>query len=823
MPRHLLLLLSLVVLNAAAQAQPVVRTVLNAADTSPALCPGVAATILGTGLGPAQTTQTTVAGLSVTVGGKAAFVIFSSATQLAVQLPVDAVVGQTTLIVQYQGQSSTPFTVQISEVAPAFFTATIGGATLVTAVRPDFSLVSVQNPLYPGDLAEIFATGLGATTPQVPTGVTGVGTTANKVTVTVSGVSAQVLFSGLTSPAEYQVSIIIPAGLSPGLHPITVTVAGVTSAPAQLPTAIAGLAVSQTGFTFQAVQGGGTPSPTTLRILNGSSLTANYTVTASTVSGGSGWLSVTPSSGAVAPGQNAPISVSVNPGSLAPGDYYGSITVDAPGVPNAPQFVSVVLNVSGPTVNPGPVVDPTGLVFVSVLGGTAPSAQSVRITDLTNRPSPFTVTGTVLGNQNWFTFSPANGTVAPNQPATVSVTPNITGLAAGVYRGALVMQFPQDNTARSIDLLLVVTPVVNPSAAAPLEVSGSPAGPACKPTALLPVFRSLGSNFSTSVGWPANIEVRVVDDCGSPLKAGTVTATFSNNDPALSLISNSDGNWTGTWAAVNPRTSSLTVTATAVATDASLHGTAQVGGAAQANPNVPIVAANGMVSAGSYSTTALPSPGELVAVFGLQMADGAESASALPLKTAMQGATLTMSGRPLPLVFTSAGQINAQVPYDLPPGTTVQLVAQHGARLSVPQPVTIGGAEPAIFSTDLTGKGQGHIYVIPGPGVQVLANASAPAKAGDVLQIYCTGLGPVAPAATAGSATPSDALRNTVTAVTLTIGGVNAPVAFAGLTPGFTGLYQINATVPAGVSAGQVPVVVTVGAFSGPTVTMAIK
>src|ERR1700736_2760457 len=100
-----------------------------------------------------------------------------------------------------------------------------------------------------------------------------------------------------------------------------------------------------------------------------------------------------------------------------------------------------------------------------------------------------------------------------------------------------------------------------------------------------------------------------------------------------------------------------------------------------------------------------PSPGELVAIFGINLANGSQSAPSLPLSDQMQGTELFLAGRPLPLVYISPNQINAMMPYGITPGSTYQLVATRGNRLALPQPVTVAAAEPAIFTTTANGLG----------------------------------------------------------------------------------------------------------------------
>src|SRR5262249_15029320 len=145
----------------------------------------------------------------------------------------------------------------------------------------------------------------------------------------------------------------------------------------------------------------------------------------------------------------------------------------------------------------------------------------------------------------------------------------------------------------------------------------------------------------------------------------------------------------------------------------------------------------------------------------------------------------------------------------LPLNEELPLVVRRGDRISAPVNVILAPAHPAIFTRDLSGKG---------PGIFADANfrlidAANPARAGSVLITLMTGLGEV-------EGSPGRARLP----VTMTIGGVPAEVAYAGLAPGFAGIYQVNATVPEGVPGGDaVPVVVKAGDYVSAPVTLVVR
>ncbi|MCH7979681.1 MAG: hypothetical protein IH935_11995 [Acidobacteria bacterium] len=375
-----------------------------------------------------------------------------------------------------------------------------------------------------------------------------------------------------------------------------------------------------------------------------------------------------------------------------------------------------------------------------------------------------------------------------------------------------------DGTVRTANLLLVlVSGGVTTQRRPPTAQQNH-----CTSTELLPVFTLLGNQFNVSAAWPIPIETRVVDDCGEPLRAGSVVAVFSNGDLPLSLVPLRNGRWSGTWQPRNAA-SQVRITVTAEIPGTSVQGTVQIRGGLRANPNVPQVGAGAVVSAASFAQQVPASPGSLISIFGVKMAEGTGAADALPLATQLAGTTVVLGGQSLPLLFASEGQINAMVPYDIATNTEHQLVVQRGSRFTVPEPVTVAPAQPAVFTLNQSGQGQGLVFVATAT-TQVLADGSNPAKANDVVVIWCSGLGALDQTVVAGEAAPFFPPARTVDPVTVTIGDVDAPVQFAGLAPGFTGLYQVNAVVPAGVTPGDdVPVVLNVAGQTSPTVTMAVQ
>jgi uncharacterized protein (TIGR03437 family) len=231
---------------------------------------------------------------------------------------------------------------------------------------------------------------------------------------------------------------------------------------------------------------------------------------------------------------------------------------------------------------------------------------------------------------------------------------------------------------------------------------------------------------------------------------------------------------------------------------------------------VAILADAPMLNGASFQASI--APGAIVSIFGTEMALGPQSASAAPLPTNLNGTSVLFNGIPLPLFYVSSSQVNAQVPFEVAAGQAA-IALVRGTSISAVKQVTVSPVSPGIFTVNQSGSGAG---VVTHANFS-LVNASSPAKAGEYLSIFCTGLGALQPPVPTGGVAPMPPPLVTAS-VNAAIGGVPARVTFAGAAPGFVGLYQVNVQVAPGTPSGsQQPLELHVNGLPANTVTVAVQ
>jgi uncharacterized protein (TIGR03437 family) len=204
--------------------------------------------------------------------------------------------------------------------------------------------------------------------------------------------------------------------------------------------------------------------------------------------------------------------------------------------------------------------------------------------------------------------------------------------------------------------------------------------------------------------------------------------------------------------------------------------------------------------------------GSLASAFGSFLVSSLTTAASGALPTTLGGVSLQFDGGlQAPLMVVSGNQINFQMPWELAGENEALISVQVEGQSSQPVLAPLAPFAPGLFSTNGAGTGQGAIL----DSSYRLVDSSNPATAGStVIQIYCTGLGPVTNRPPTGLPPLAGQLSETTTTPTVTIGGAVATVLFSGLAPGTVGIYQVNAIVPASSSKGAaVPVAMAFGPF----------
>jgi uncharacterized protein (TIGR03437 family) len=224
-------------------------------------------------------------------------------------------------------------------------------------------------------------------------------------------------------------------------------------------------------------------------------------------------------------------------------------------------------------------------------------------------------------------------------------------------------------------------------------------------------------------------------------------------------------------------------------------------------PNRPSISS--VVSTADQASPA--ATGGLITIHGSNLS-GSSQGSGFPLATSLGSACFTVNGELLPLYYVSPGMVNAQVPYDIVGGAAITVRSPAG--VSDPFSLQVQAVAPAVFLNTTANPGS-SIPFITRVANGLLVTPSNPVHRGDTLQIYLTGMGQTTPPATAGVAAPGTPVESVNVPPVVTIGGANATVTSANLTPGEAGVYQVQVSVPMNAPIGlSLPLTISQGGSS---------
>jgi uncharacterized protein (TIGR03437 family) len=382
-----------------------------------------------------------------------------------------------------------------------------------------------------------------------------------------------------------------------------------------------------------------------------------------------------------------------------------------------------------------------------------------------------------IGYPGWVTVSPSDVATGTGLVAyAVSPNPNSAARAGAIWIAGKSLTVNQSGVVCSLG-------------AAPRSVSVAASG-------LTGDNLTVTSN-APDCGWSAvaNVPWILVSEGGAGIGGGTVTYTVGVNTGGL-------------------RTGTITVAGQKVYVNQ-----AASGGSVSSLASLSV---GGIVNAGSSSPPI--ASGGFVSIYGQNLADTATDWSSAiangKLPTSLGGVQVLVDGQSGFISYVQPTQVNVLTPPDSAVGPVeVDVITNHGTVVAMG---TMASVSPALFTYALQSRfyadalfATDYAYVAAVgalPGV-----TSRPAKAGDYILLFATGLGQTNPPYPAGQVLTAAYPVPDLSEVSVLIGGQPALVQFAGMT--YAGLFQINIQVPNGVPAGDQPIVLGVaGQVSQPAV-----
>jgi uncharacterized protein (TIGR03437 family) len=366
--------------------------------------------------------------------------------------------------------------------------------------------------------------------------------------------------------------------------------------------------------------------------------------------------------------------------------------------------------------------------------------------------------------------TPVTGSVLSSaQRLTLRFRINNTALAEGVYTGGVKLSFT-DGSVRQINVTMILR------AGAGVITDGKSRSAGCDPTRQVLVVPSMTDNFALNVGWPIPIQAQVFDDCGVASATSTVSVTFDNGDPAMTLKNLSAGNYSGTWTPASAGSGAVSLTMQALRPGMAKGEWKSTGRLTREASTPPILAAGGVLNAASRVNTSLLAPGGRLILQGANFPSAAADAAVL------------IGGSSAKVVSSSPGEMQVVAPAQLDGISQTYVIVNAGGFSTSPQTVSVAPSDPGL-------------YPLPD---------GSTASAGSTITVTATGLGAV------------DATGKVMAPVTATLGTLDAPVTSATLPAGADGVYQLRITIPAGAS-GAMPLSVTQNAITGNQITINVQ
>jgi uncharacterized protein (TIGR03437 family) len=275
----------------------------------------------------------------------------------------------------------------------------------------------------------------------------------------------------------------------------------------------------------------------------------------------------------------------------------------------------------------------------------------------------------------------------------------------------------------------------------------------------------------------------------------------------MKLTDPTAGVYSATW---SPSKVSGAMTVTAHAAAPSLAATT-VDFVGSVTPNkVPVLATNGTLNNLNPIVGAPVAPGTVAQVFGSNLATSQAEPGVVPLPTTFNGTRMLAGSFEAPLYFLSDGQLNVQIPTELQPDKEYAIVVQANGGLTLPDTLVTAAATPGLISI-----GQHLDYSS--------IDSGSPAASEETIYLYLVGMGPTTPPVASGVGAPASPLANADNRPVIMIGGRQATILFAGLSPGSVGLYQVILTLPMGLPSGDLPIVVTQNGVTANAATLPVK